>query len=131
MIFLHFSWDSFKTVYFIQTIFYIFIVTIIYLSKILRYVNEVWSIFAISAIETCSWCCNKLAEGVKYNSANNVFQTLLRVLYYNPLCNVEETWQGHKFLPLLGMLLAVLLEYIIFNSAANLVETLHKNYSYN
>ncbi len=62
--------------------------------------------------------CNKLAEGVKYNSAKDVFQTPLRVLYYNPLCSVEETWLGHKFLPLMGTLLAVLLEHFIFNSVA-------------
>ncbi len=43
--------------------------------------------------------------------------TPLRVLYCNPLCSVGA-WPGHTFLPLVGTLLAVLLEHFI-NSVQN------------
>ncbi len=35
----------------------------------------------LEPLKHVTWCCDKLAEGVKYNSAKDVFQTLLRVLY--------------------------------------------------
>ncbi len=59
------------------------------------------------------------AEGVKYNSAKDVFRIPRRELYYNPLCSVE-TWLGWGIISPssgnVGMLLSVLLEHFIFNS---------------
>ncbi len=41
----------------------------------------------LTPLKHVTWCYNKLAEGVKYNSAKGVFQTPRRVLYCNPLCS--------------------------------------------